>query len=111
MPDASERKGSISSERPEGEKTWQWCAERRGARVGSTRWRWASASVKRVRFVEEGGGRMPAVVEGDVSVEVEVEAAGRTREPPGVERGAFVPWGSAGRGVAEGIASSMSPVE
>jgi len=43
MPLVRERKGSISSARPMGEKTRQWCLSMRGLSLGSMERRWLQA--------------------------------------------------------------------
>lgn len=104
MPDARERKGSISSARPEGEKTLQWCALITADREGSMERRCCSASWRMLVVVVMAGRR-----EGEVEVSVaRVVLVGTMDCSSVICSGALVWCGSAGR--AEGIASSISPV-
>lgn len=57
MPDASERKGSISSARPLGEKTLQWCAFMTVEREGSMDRRCCSALCRMLVVVVIAGRR------------------------------------------------------
>lgn len=89
MPEVSERKGSICSARPSGEKMWQSCLRIRGASLGSTVVRCSQACERSVVVVDEGWGRPSDLdLEGEESRFPEGYAIARV--PPGVTRVALL---------------------
>ena len=104
IPEARERKGSISSARPVGEKTLQWCAVITVESEGSMDSRCCSAVWRMLVVVVMAGRR-----EGDVSVSgARAVVEGTMDVSSEARRGALVWCGSAG--LVDGMASSMSPV-
>lgn len=99
IPETRERKGSIVSARPVGEKIGQGWAAITALKRGSVWIRWFVASSRMVEVVVVGGGWCE-----EVPFAWELVSGGKAVDcvPPGVASVAFVVCGSVGRGLERG---------